>query len=67
MRRQDKPLLFARNGPAVVAVRTRVVTAGRTLYGPDTRGLVMSRQDSFDNDDEFDLAMAELLMASRPA
>jgi CMP-N,N'-diacetyllegionaminic acid synthase len=66
-RRQDKPLLFARNGPAVLAVRTEVVTGARALYGADTRGLVMSRDDSFDIDDTFDLGVAELLMASRPA
>ena len=66
-RRQDKPLLFARNGPAVVAVRTRVVMDGHTLYGPDTRGLVMSREDSFDIDDAFDLEVAERLMAPRTA
>jgi CMP-N,N'-diacetyllegionaminic acid synthase len=65
MRRQDKPMLFARNGPAVVAVRTRVVTDGHTLYGPDTRGLVMPREESFDIDDAFDLEVAERLMASR--
>ena len=64
-RRQDKPILFARNGPAVVAVRTRVMTEARTLYGADTRGLVMSREDSFDIDDQFDLGVAQLLMASR--
>ena len=66
-RRQDKPLLFGRNGPAVLAVRTRVVTIGRTLYGADTRGLVMSREDSLDIDDPFDLRVAALLMASRSA
>jgi len=66
-RRQDKPLLFARNGPAVLAVRTDVVTGAKALYGADTRGLVMSREDSFDIDDQFDLGVAELLMASRPA
>jgi CMP-N-acetylneuraminic acid synthetase len=65
-RRQDKPMLFARNGPAVVAVRTRIVTEARTLYGPDTRGLVMPREASFDIDDAFDLEVAERLMASRP-
>jgi CMP-N-acetylneuraminic acid synthetase len=65
-RRQDKPLLFARNGPAVVAVRTGVVMDARTLYGPDTRGLVMAREESFDIDDAFDLEVAERLMASRP-
>ena len=66
-RRQDKPRFFARNGPAVVAVRTPVLVARRTLYGPDTRGLVMSREDSLDIDDSFDLEMAELLMAARSA
>jgi CMP-N,N'-diacetyllegionaminic acid synthase len=67
LRRQDKPRLFARNGPAVVAVRTAVLMAQRTLYGPDTRGLVMSREDSLDVDDGLDLEMAELLMAARAA
>jgi len=64
-RRQDKPLLFARNGPAVVAVQTRIVTEQHALYGPDTRGLVMAREESFDIDDAFDLEVAERLMASR--
>lgn len=64
-RRQEKPLLFARNGPAVLAVRTRIVTEGRALYGPDTRGLVMAREESFDIDDAFDLEVAERLMTPR--
>ena len=67
LRRQDKPQLFARNGPAVVAVRTRVLVEQSTLYGDDTRGLVMSREDSLDVDDAFDLEMAELLLAARAA
>lgn len=66
-RRQDKPELFARNGPAVIAVRPRVLSEDGTLYGKNTRALVMSREDSLDIDDAFDLAMAELLMARRPA
>lgn len=65
MRRQDKPRLFARNGPAIVAVHTRVVTEQRTLYGPDTRGVVMAREDSVDIDDAFDLELAELLLVAR--
>jgi CMP-N-acetylneuraminic acid synthetase len=65
LRRQDKPRLFARNGPAVVAVRTAMLVDRGTLYGPDTRGLVMSREDSIDIDDSFDLDLAELLMAAR--
>jgi CMP-N,N'-diacetyllegionaminic acid synthase len=67
LRRQDKPHLFARNGPAVVAVRTTMLVERRTLYGPDTRGLVMSREDSLDIDDGFDLELAELLMTARSA
>jgi CMP-N-acetylneuraminic acid synthetase len=67
LRRQDKPQLFARNGPAVVVVRTRVLLEQRTLYGPDTRALVMSRDDSLDIDDAFDLELAELLLAARAA
>ncbi len=67
LRRQDKPRLFARNGPAVVVVRTTALVEQRALYGADTRGLVMSREDSVDIDDAFDLELAELLMASRAA
>jgi CMP-N,N'-diacetyllegionaminic acid synthase len=64
-RRQDKPVLFARNGPAVIATQSRVILAEHALYGSDTRGVVMSREESFDIDEAFDLKMAELLMASR--
>jgi hypothetical protein len=65
VRRQDKPPLYARNGPAVVVVRTKVLLEDRVLYGPDTRALVMSREDSLDIDDLFDLELAELLLAAR--
>ena len=66
-RRQDKPVLYARNGPAVVATRSDVILDRHALYGADTRGLIMSREDSFDIDEAFDLKIAELLIASRPA
>ena len=64
LRRQDKPELYARNGPAVVAVRRHVLESGR-LYGDDTRALIMRRHESIDIDDAFDLEVAELLLASR--
>ena len=67
LRRQDKPQLFARNGPAVVVVRARVLLEQRALYGADTRALVMSREDSLDIDEAFDLELAELLLAARAA
>ena len=66
-RRQDKPRLLARNGPAVLAIRTAVITKQNSLYGSDVRGLVMGREESFDIDDPFDLELAELLMTAREA
>jgi CMP-N,N'-diacetyllegionaminic acid synthase len=64
-RRQDKPKVFARNGPAVLAVRTRVLEAG-SLYGDDCRPLIMSASESLDIDGPDDLAMAELILKDGP-
>jgi CMP-N,N'-diacetyllegionaminic acid synthase len=61
-RRQDKPRLYARNGPAVLAVRACVLAEG-SLYGDDCRPLLMSATDSVDVDGPEDLAFAELLLA----
>jgi CMP-N-acetylneuraminic acid synthetase len=63
-RRQDKPRVFARNGPAVLAVTVRTLAAG-SLYGGDCRPLVMAAADSLDIDTEDDLALAELLLSRR--
>jgi CMP-N-acetylneuraminic acid synthetase/SAM-dependent methyltransferase len=54
-RRQDKPRVVARNGPAVLAVRTSVLEDG-SLYGDDCRALPMSRDESLDIDSPRDLA-----------
>jgi CMP-N-acetylneuraminic acid synthetase/SAM-dependent methyltransferase len=54
-RRQDKPRVVARNGPAVVAVRTSVIESG-SLYGDDCRALMMNSADSLDIDSPGDLA-----------
>jgi CMP-N-acetylneuraminic acid synthetase len=59
-RRQDKPLVFARNGPAVLAVRVPALERGE-LYGTDCRALVMTAADSVDIDDELDFEYAEFL------
>lgn len=61
-RRQDKPRVFARNGPAVLATRARVLAAG-SLYGTDTRGLVMTAEDSLDVDAPWDLHVLDALLA----
>jgi CMP-N-acetylneuraminic acid synthetase len=60
-RRQDKPRVFARNGPAVLAVRTAVLEAG-SLYGEDVRALVMPARESVDVDDAWDLELVERLL-----
>jgi CMP-N,N'-diacetyllegionaminic acid synthase len=60
-RRQDKPRVYARNGPAVLAVRVRVLEAG-SLYGDDCRPLIMTASESIDIDGPDDLALAELML-----
>ena len=61
-RRQDKPRVFARNGPAVLAVRTAVLEGG-SLYGNDVRPLVMDAEESLDIDSPADIELLEYLLA----
>jgi CMP-N-acetylneuraminic acid synthetase len=63
-RRQDKPRLFARNGPAVLAVRAAVVRGG-SLYGERSWPLGMSAEDSLDVDSPWDLRLVEYVLAAR--
>ena len=59
-RRQDKPRVYARNGPAVLAVRWPVLARGE-LYGADCRPLMMTAADSVDIDNEGDLEYADFV------
>jgi CMP-N,N'-diacetyllegionaminic acid synthase len=61
-RRQDKPRVYARNGPAVLAVRTSVLERG-SLYGDDCRALVMTPEESIDLDSVLDLQILEQRLA----
>ena len=63
-RRQDKPRLYARNGPAVLAVHTRVIENG-SLYGDESWPLIMTPEDSLDIDTPWDLRLAESVLAAR--
>ncbi len=63
-RRQDKPVLFARNGPAILITRPDVIRSGK-LYGEKTVGYEMSELDSIDIDTVDDLKHAELLLRAR--
>lgn len=65
LRRQDKPPAFARNGPAVLVVRTDVLERG-SLYGDDCRPLVMSPEESVDVDSAADFETLERLLARSP-
>ena len=60
--RQEKALVYARNGPAVLARRADRI--GDDLYGGDVRPFVMDARDSLDVDDAFDLELAEQLMGA---
>lgn len=64
LRRQDKPMVFARNGPAVLATRCTMIEMGK-LYGEDTRPVIMSQAESVDIDSQEDLAFAEFLLGRK--
>lgn len=63
-RRQDKPVLYARNGPAVLVTRPAAIATGE-LYAGRVKALVMDAADSVDIDNPMDLAIAEALLAYR--
>ena len=63
-RRQDKPRVYARNGPAVLAVHARVLKEG-SLYGNESWPLGMSPEDSLDIDTPWDLKLAEAALSAR--
>lgn len=63
-RRQDKPRVMARNGPAVLAIRAATIDAG-SLYGDHCRPLLMGPEESLDIDTPWDLVLAECVLSRR--
>jgi CMP-N,N'-diacetyllegionaminic acid synthase len=61
-RRQDKAVLYARNGPAVLVVGSDVLRGG-SLYGDDSRPFEMEPAASIDVDSAFELELAALLLS----
>jgi CMP-N-acetylneuraminic acid synthetase len=61
--RQAKESVYARNGPAVLALRADRL--GDELYDGDCRAYVMDQRSSLDVDTPFDLELAELLLRAR--
>lgn len=63
MRRQEKELIYARNGPAILFVSTYDVIERSRLYGDRVLGFEMDRLSSIDIDDALDLDIAEHLVS----
>jgi CMP-N,N'-diacetyllegionaminic acid synthase len=61
--RQAKERLYARNGPAILALRPGGL--GHGLYGGNVVGYVMDESDSLDIDTPHDLELAEAVLARR--
>lgn len=61
LRRQDKEIFFARNGPAILIVSPRTLDQG-SLYGKITIGYEMDERSSLDVDEPEDLALAEVFL-----
>lgn len=63
-RRQDKPRVYARNGPAVLVCDPSTLRSGE-LYGPTCVPYIMAVADSLDIDERNDLDLAEWLIERR--
>ncbi|MFZ6031511.1 MAG: cytidylyltransferase domain-containing protein [Chloroflexota bacterium] len=64
-RRQDVPILYARNGPAVLASRCEIILNHGTFYGQRIVPYVMQVADSIDIDNSLDLELAAWFLARR--
>ncbi len=62
LRRQDKPVVYARNGPAVMLSRFETLMNKNDLYGGDCRPYHMDASRSIDIDGPDELALAELIL-----
>lgn len=64
-RRQNLPVLYARNGPAVLASRAAVILDKSSFYGEHIVPYIMREEDSVDIDTPFDLRLAVWLLDQR--
>lgn len=65
LRRQEKPKVYARNGPAVCASWVQTLNRYHNLYGARSVGYVMPKLDSIDIDDQTDLLICQLILQHR--
>jgi CMP-N,N'-diacetyllegionaminic acid synthase len=64
-RRQALPVLYARNGPAVLASKVSVILDSNSFYGARVVPYQMNEEESLDIDSNFDLWLAEQLINRR--
>lgn len=64
-RRQEIPILYARNGPAVLVTQAQVVMERASFYGQRVAPYVMRSEDSLDIDTSLDLELAAWFLARR--
>ena len=64
-RRQDKPILYARNGPAIFASKYEFISKSAILYNGKLLPYFMKRENSIDIDNTFNLILAEILLKER--
>lgn len=62
-RRQDKPVFYVRNGPAILIASPAAIRSG-DLYAPPCAAYIMDKRSSFDIDDSEDIAIADALIAA---
>ncbi len=66
-RRQNLPVLYARNGPAVLVSRVEVILTSGSFYGEHVVPYLMNEEDSLDIDSTLDLWLADQLISRRGA
>jgi CMP-N-acetylneuraminic acid synthetase len=62
LRRQDKPVVYARNGPSILILNVKNFLNRTELYGKETMPFEMSTLDSYDIDEPEDLKIIEAIM-----
>jgi CMP-N,N'-diacetyllegionaminic acid synthase len=65
MLRQQKPTAYARNGPAVLALRPDRFDPARGFFAGDCRAYLMDARDSIDCDGALELELADCLLRRR--
>jgi len=67
LRRQDKPRVYARNGPAVLVTRTPVIQQTGRIYGEVLVPYIMGWPESLDIDASTDVGLAEFYLRGEHA